>query len=206
MMDAYFPIIQSIIKDGSKILDVGCGDGALLEYLKEKKNVCGRGLEISMSDVRAAVSKGLSVVQGDANIDLNIYLDKSYDYVILSNTLQAMKDVKGVLENLVRIGKRTIVVIPNFAHYSARCYLFFKGRMPVTENMPYAWYDTPNIHFCALTDFADLCKELGITVRRTIYLDRNGKIIKYNPFKNLFTMNAIYVLRKVPKTKGDTLS
>ena len=143
------------IAAGSRVLDVGCGDGELLELLQRDKDVDGRGVEISQRGVNECVSRGLSVIQGDADSDLVFYPDKGFDFVILSQTLQATRNPRAVLEDLLRIGNRAIVSFPNFGHWSVRLSLLLRGRMPVTKDLPYSWYDTPNIHFCTIRDFVD---------------------------------------------------
>ena len=179
-------------------IDIGCCDGELLSYLIETKNAHGMGVEISHEGVEAGVRSGLSIVQGDANTDLSAYPDKAFDYAILGHTLQAMTDPKEALENLVRIGEYAIVSFPNFGHWSIRADLFFKGRMPVTENIPYEWYNTPNIHFCTIRDFNRFCKELGITIHKSVVLNSAGqkatKATRLLP--NLLGIQAVYLLSK----------
>ena len=167
-------LIADMIEPTTRVLDVGCGNGDLLDYLATFKQVDGRGMEISTAGVNACVSNGLSVIQGDADRDLKDYPDDAFDYVVLSQTLQAMVAPKSVLEHLTRIGRRAIVSFPNFAHWRVRWYLAARGRMPVSETLPYQWHETPNIHFCTIKDFQELCRELNITVERSIFLD-NGK-------------------------------
>lgn len=159
-----YAIIADFVPQGARVLDVGCGDGTLLALLEEKKQVDGRGLELSQDGVNEAVARGLSVVQGDADTDLATYPDRSFDVVILSQTLQATQAPKKVLEELLRIGKRVIVTIPNFGNWRARLHLLVQGRMPVTKSLPYSWYDTPNIHFCTLRDFLNLADEVNATI------------------------------------------
>jgi methionine biosynthesis protein MetW len=158
-------VIAELIEPGSRVLDVGCGDGALLEWLAKSRGVDGRGIELSQQGVNAGVARGLSVIQGDADADLVYYPDKSFDYVILSQTLQATKQPKVVLKHLLRIGQRAIVAVPNFGHYRVRMQILLKGRMPVTKNLPYTWYDTPNIHFCTLQDMIELLHEPDVDAR-----------------------------------------
>ena len=192
-------IIAGLVPENSKVLDIGCGDGELLAWLSGKKHVDGRGLEISQSGVSASIARGLSVVQGDADTDLQHYPDGSYDYVILSQTLQTMRDPNAVLANLVRIGRHAIVSVPNFGYWKNRLYLLFKGRMPVTRTLSYQWYDTPNIHFCTLSDFVELCELIRISIQKRVYVD--GKGIPYH-FQgrgisaNLFGEQGIFMLSR----------
>jgi len=168
-------LIADIVAPKARVLDVGCGDGALLDYLVHFKQVDGRGIEISQAGVNASVSQGLSVIQGDADTDLKDYPSDAFDYVVLSQTLQATRDPKGVLQQLVRIGRHAIVSFPNFGHWRVRWHLLSHGRMPVTETLTESWYDTPNIHFCTILDFIKLARELGIQVERAVAISRQGK-------------------------------
>lgn len=193
-------IIADMIEPGTRVLDVGCDVGTLLDYLVHFKQVDGRGIELSTEGVNACVSNGLSVIQGDANIDLKDYPDQAFDYVVLSQTLQAMIAPKDVLEQLLRIGRHAIVSFPNFAHWRVRYQLGLKGRMPVSENLPLQWYETPNIHFCTIKDFTVLCKEMQIKVERSMSLDHNGSAIRRTdmaPFlSNLFGEQAVFLLTR----------
>ena len=155
--------------DQQQLLDVGCNDGALLKWLEQHKQVRGRGIELSQARVSECLAKGLSVIQGNADTDLDYYPDNSVDYIILSQTLQALSDPRAVLEQLLRIGKRAIVSVPNFGYWPNRLQLMFRGRMPVTRELTYAWYDTPNIHFCTIRDFIKLCEELGYTIETSFH-------------------------------------
>ena len=156
------------------MLDVGCGDGDLLQLL-ESRGIDGRGIELSREGVNRCVAKGLAVVQGDADTDLVNYPDDAFDYVILSQTLQATRQPKVVLENLLRIGQRAIVSFPNFGFWKMRLQLLVGGHMPRTENLPATWYDTPNIHFCTIKDFVQLCDEINVKMERAVALDLYGR-------------------------------
>ena len=164
--DRDFSIISKMIPSRSKIIDVGCGDGSLLDYLIKKKNVDGRGLEIDQDKIRECLAKGISAIQGDADIDLIDYPDKSFDYSILTYTLQATKRPKKVLEELVRISNKAIVSFPNFGYWKIRMSLLLNGKMPVSNELSYSWHETPNLHFCTINDFIDLCEELEIKIEK----------------------------------------
>ena len=192
-------LIADMIEPGSRVLDIGCGDGALLEYLAQYKRVDGRGIELSMDGVRACVSSGLSVIQGDADTDLNDYPEKGFDYVVLSQTLQATRQPRVVLSNLTRIGRRAVVSFTNFGFWRNRVRFFFGGRVPVDGALNHRWYDTPNIHLCTIRDFERLCAEMGIGVQRAISLDSCGRIQRANGKlfpANLFGEQAVFVLTR----------
>ena len=192
-------IIQSMIEPNTHVLDIGCGDGALLELLRETKNIDGRGIEISQKNVNQSVAKGLSVIQGDADKDLFNYPDNSFDYAILSLTIQATKNPRTVLEQLLRISNHAIVSFPNFGHWPIRWQILAFGRMPVTDKLPEQWYDTPNIHFCTIKDFTTLCKTIHARVERSVAIRNNGKTLDENiPLfvKNLLGREAIFMLEK----------
>ncbi len=192
-------LIADMIEPTTRVLDVGCGNGDLLDYLATFKQVDGRGMEIGTAGVNACVSSGLSVIQGDADRDLKDYPDDAFDYVVLSQTLQAMRAPKSVLEHLMRIGRRAIVSFPNFAYWRVRWYLAARGRMPVSETLPYQWHETPNIHFCTIKDFQELCREMNITVERSIFLDHKGRSRRIGsaPFAaNLLGEQAVFLLSK----------
>ena len=191
--------IADMIEPETRVLDIGCEDGTLLDYLVNFKQVDGRGIELSMEGVNACVSAGLSVIQGDADTDLATYPDGAFDYVVLSQTLQAMVAPRTVVENLVRIGRRAIVSFPNFGHWRVRYYLTLKGRMPVSTALPHQWYDTPNIHLCTIKDFLVMCREAGITIERSVSLNQRGSVRRMNSgplFANLFGEQAVFVLRR----------
>ncbi|MEZ5925654.1 MAG: methionine biosynthesis protein MetW [Hyphomicrobiaceae bacterium] len=168
-------LIAGMVTAGARVLDVGCGDGDLLELLAETRQVDGRGIEKDRAEVSECVARGLSVIHGDADTDLAFYPDKSFDYAVLSLTIQATKGPKPVLENLLRIGRHAIVSFPNFAHWRPRLKFTLLGRMPVTDSLPYRWYDTPNIHLCSIRDFLELCGEVGAEVEQLIVLDSAGR-------------------------------
>jgi methionine biosynthesis protein MetW len=192
-------LVADMIEKGARVLDVGCGDGALLKTLIERRNVDGRGIELSQAGVNSCVAQGLSVIQGDADTDLDAYPDDSFDYVVLSQTLQATRNPRIVLEQLLRIGRRAIVSFPNFGHWRVRTSLLFGGRMPVTENLTYAWYETPNIHFCTIRDFVDLCDAIGAKIEGGVALNGSGdKVGLQLPWTvwNLFGEQAIFLLSR----------
>ncbi len=191
-------LIADMVEPNTRLLDVGCGEGVLLDYLNRFKQVDGRGIELSMAGVRAAVGQGLSVIQGDADTDLKDYPSGAFDYVVLSQTLQATRDPKGVLQHMLRIGRHAVVSFPNFGHWRVRLALLLSGRMPVTETLTYQWYDTPNIHFCTIRDFLALCDELGIIVERAVSLDSRG-LTRYDAggrLANWLGEQAVFLLRK----------
>ena len=191
--------VADMVEPGSRALDVGCGDGALLRLLADSRGVDGRGIELSQQGVNDCVAKGLSVVQGDADADLAGYPDDAFDYVILSQTLQATRQPKVVLEHMLRIGRRAIVSFPNFGHWRIRAQLALNGRMPVTESLNYAWYDTPNIHFCTIRDFVDLTRQIGARIETSAALDGKGRPLQVNlPWWawNLLGEQAVFLLRR----------
>lgn len=191
-------LIAQMIEDGSRVLDIGCEDGALLEHLIREKAITGRGIELSQAGVNACVARGLSVIQGDADTDLGNYPDKAFDYAVLSQTLQATRAPHLVLGQLARIGSRAIVSFPNFGFWKVRRRLLLKGRMPVTEALPDQWYETPNIHLCTIRDFILLCEQLDIRVERSLVLGEGGRAIRVRSlwWANLVGQQAIFLLRK----------
>jgi methionine biosynthesis protein MetW len=192
-------VVADMVEPGARVLDVGCGDGALLLLLESTRGVDGRGVELSQRGVNDCVAKGLSVVQGDADADLVDYPDDAFDYVILSQTLQATRHPKLVLEQMLRIGRRAVVSFPNFGHWRIRAQLAFKGRMPVTENLSNAWYETPNIHFCTIADFVSLVTKIGARIERGTALDRFGSQVRVNAPTwawNLFGEQAVFLLER----------
>jgi methionine biosynthesis protein MetW len=190
-------LIVDMVEKGARVLDVGCGDGALLQLLAERKDVDGRGVELSQRGVNDCVAKGLSVIQGDADTDLADYPDDGFDYVILSQTLQATRRPREALENMLRIGRRAIVSFPNFGYWRVRTQLAFRGRMPVTGNLSYSWHDTPNIHLCTIRDFVELVDELGAHIERGVALNHAGAPIRVNApwwVWNMLGEQAVFLL------------
>jgi len=190
-------LIAEMIDPGARVLDIGCGDGALLAHLVRHKNVDGRGMELSQSGVNSCVGHGLSVIQGDADRDLQAYPTGAFDVVVLSQTLQATREPRKVLETLVRIGRRAIVSFPNFGFWRIRLHLLFCGRMPVSHLLTYPWYETPNIHLCTIRDFVAMCDEIGVRVERSVTLDRHGQPYSLDPrgsLANLLAEQGVFVL------------
>ena len=186
-------VIAANVAPGSRVLDIGCGDGELMAALRDEKQVDARGLELDARDVASAVGRGLSVVQGDADTDLAGYPDASFDYAILSQTLQTTRAPDVVLEHLLRIGRHAFVSFPNFAHWRVRASLLWGGRMPVTRLLPVAWYATPNIHHVTIDDFRALVKERGITVEGAWFLSGDQRTSA--TMANLLAEHAVFLLR-----------
>jgi methionine biosynthesis protein MetW len=195
-------LIAKMVEPHSRVLDVGCGDGTLLLLLANERNVDARGIELSQAGVNGCVAKGLSVIQGDADTDLSDYPDDVFDYVILSQTLQATRRPKVVLENMLRIGRRAIVSFPNFGHWRIRMQLMFKGRMPVTDSLSSPWYETPNIHFCTVRDFVALVDELGAQIEKAVAINRVGAPLRVTApwwVWNMFGEQAVFLLSRKEK-------
>jgi len=196
-MKKEFEVISKIIQSNKRVLDVGCGDGILMEYLKNHQQNDVRGLEPQKELVQKSIAKGLSVIEGDAEKELFQFPKKSFDYVVLSQTLQAFFNPEEVLNQLLRIGKQTIVTIPNFGYWKVRLHLLFKGTMPVTKNLPNEWYNTPNLHMCTIQDFVNFCEEKNIKIDRSLCLtdEKISEITKNNMFfKNIFSQLGIFLI------------
>lgn len=191
-------IISEFVRPKSKVLDIGCGDGELLEFLRREKNVDGRGLELSHLQISKAMSRGLSVIQGNAETDLSFYPNSSFDFAILSQTIQAMHNPKEILEEMLRIAEYAVVSLPNFGHIRNRTHLALKGIMPVNKAIPFEWYDTPNIHFCSIKDFRNLCSKLGFAIEKEIYITGKSKLTNFfgMKFANLFAEYGIFLITK----------
>ena len=198
-MKKEFQIISELIKDNTRVLDVGCGDGILMKHLKDNKNVDTRGLEISKNNVQICISKGLPVIEGNAERDLQQFPNLSFDYVILSQTLQAFYNPEKVIDDLLRVANKAIVTIPNFGYWKVRFHLLFKGTMPVNKHLPNEWYDKPNLHMCTIKDFVNFCNKKNINLFKSIAL-RNEKVSEINNnnlgMKNLFSELGIFSIEK----------
>ena len=191
-------LIANLIEDNSKIIDIGCGDGELLDFLSKNKNARIQGLEIDQKKVNKCVAKGLSVIQGDADKDLSLYPEKSFEYVILSQTIQATLEPKKILYELTRIGEKVIVSIPNFGFWKVRLDLLFKGKMPITRKLNSTWFDTDNIHLCTILDFLELCDQLNLTVKQTVTItSKKQKKFTGKPSikENIFAEEAIFLIQ-----------
>ena len=194
-----FKVISDLIEDNKKVLDVGCADGTLMQFLKENKNINVRGLEISKEKVQECIAKGLTVIEGNAEKDLKQFPDKSFDYVVLSQTLQAFLSPELVLDELLRVGKKAIVTIPNFGSWKVRLHLLFKGTMPITKSLPEQWHSTPNLHMCTIKDFVNFIKSKEIKMIKTLALNNNNvSNISNNNLgtKNLFADLGIFLIEK----------
>jgi methionine biosynthesis protein MetW len=189
--------IAEMIAPNTRVLDVGCGDGALLEHLTRTRGVDGRGIELSQQNVNHCVARGLSVIQGDADTDLAEYPSQVFDVVILSQTIQATGEPKKVLNDLLRIGRRTIVSFPNFGHWRVRLSLLLAGRMPRTLALDQAWYDTPNIHLCTIADFAALARDCGAEIERALAIGQSGprEMAADSWGPNLMAEGAIFLMK-----------
>jgi methionine biosynthesis protein MetW len=196
-MKQEFKIISNLIEKNTRVLDVGCGGGILMEYLKYNKEIDIRGIEISKDNVQKCLSKGLTVIEGDAEKDLLQFPDGSFDFVILSQTLQAFLNPEIVINELLRIGKKAIVTIPNFGFWKVRLHLLIKGTMPITKNLPDEWYNTPNLHMCTIKDFYNFCEDRKIKLDKSLTL-HNEKISSINKFnlnvKNLSAELGIFLI------------
>ena len=198
-MKLEYRIISQIIKENARVLDVGCDDGSLMEFLKEDKNIDIRGIEISKEKVQICISKGLTVIEGNAEFDLKQFPDDSFDYVVLGQTLQAFINPEIVIKELLRVGKKAIVTIPNFGHWKVRLNLLIKGTMPMTKTLPNEWYNTPNIHMCTIKDFFKFSKTINFKIFKSLALvNKNvSNIDDSNLFlKNLFSELGIFLIEK----------
>ena len=198
-MKKEFQIIAELIKNNTRVLDVGCGDGTLMKFLKDEKNVDTRGLEISKNNVQSCISKGLSIIEGNAEKDLHQFPDLSFDYVVLSQTLQAFYNPEKVIEDLLRVANKAIVTIPNFGYWKIRIQLLLKGTMPVTQTLPNEWYNTPNLHMCSIKDFFIFCSKKKIELYKSISLkgEKTSKISNNNiNIKNLTSELGIFLIKK----------
>ena len=198
-MKQEFKIISNLINKNTRVLDVGCGDGTLMEYLKNSRKIDIRGIEISKNNVQKCLSKGLTVIEGDAEKDLLQFPDGSFDFVILSQTLQAFLSPEIVIKELLRVGKKAVVTIPNFGFWKVRLHLLLKGTMPITKNLPAEWYNTPNLHMCTLKDFYNFCENRNIKLDQSIAL-KNEKISTINKLnlniKNLSAELGIFLIER----------
>ena len=189
--------IQDRIKAGSRVLDLGCGDGALLEYLQEHKQVKGYGLEIDADGIQSCVVKGVNVIEQDLDSGLGNFDSQSFDLVVMTQALQAVKFPDKVLDEMLRVGKESIITFPNFGHWRCRAHLLLKGKMPVSDSLPYSWYDTPNIHLCTFRDFESLCRQKNIQILHRAVVDHDYEdsiLMKLLP--NWFGEVAIYHVAK----------
>ena len=198
-MKKEFKIISELIENNTRVLDVGCGDGTLIKYLKDYKNIDTRGLEISKNKVQRCISKGLTIIEGNAEKDLYQFPNLSFDYVILSQTLQAFFNPEKVINDLLRVGNKAIVTIQTFAFWKIRLHLLLKGTMPITKNLPDEWYNTPNLHMCSIKDFFNFCTKKNIELFRSIALNGEKKSIINSANLNLKNLNSelgIFLIQK----------
>jgi len=198
-MNSEYKIIADMIKDNTRVLDVGCDDGSFMEFLKKEKNVDIRGIEISKSKVQTCISKGLTVIEGNAELDLKQFPNDSFEYVVLGQTLQAFINPEKVIKELLRVGKKAIVTIPNFGHWKVRLNLMIQGTMPVTKALPNKWYNTPNIHMCTIKDFFRFSEIINFKIFKSLAL-MNKNVSNINNsnlyFKNLFSELGIFLIEK----------
>lgn len=198
-MKLEFKIIADLLEENTRVLDVGCDDGTLMEFLKKNKNIDIRGIEISKKKVQVCISKGLTVLEGNAEFDLKQFPENSFDYVVLGQTLQAFVNPEIVIKELLRVGKKAIVTIPNFGHWRVRLNLLTKGTMPVTKTLPNDWYNTPNIHMCTIKDFVKFSKIINFKIYKSLAL-MNKNVSNINnsnlSFKNLFAELGIFLIEK----------
>ena len=186
-------VILEWVGPGSSVLDLGCGDGELLAALVRERGVKAEGIDINEQAIHQCVAKGLSVLHEDINRGLQEHADKSFDYIILNQSLQQVRHLEPVLFDALRVGKKVIVGFPNFTHYKARLQLFFRGKTPVTPSLPYKWYDTPNLHFLSISDFLEYCREKKIRIEKTAYFSK-GKVVRFLP--NLFALNGLFLISR----------
>jgi methionine biosynthesis protein MetW len=194
-----FKIIADLIENNSRVIDVGCGDGVLMDFLKKNKNIDVRGLELSKEKVQKCISKGLTVIEGNAESDLQQFPNHSFDYAILSQTLQAFLNPEIVINELLRVGKKAIVTIPNFGYWKVRFHLLFRGTMPITETLPDQWYNTANLHMCTIKDFFNFSKEKNFKIKNSLALSKEEvSIIKTSNlnFKNFVAELGIFIIEK----------
>jgi methionine biosynthesis protein MetW len=198
-MKSEYKVISDIIEKNSRVLDVGCDDGTLMEFLKNNKNIDIRGIEISKEKVQTCIAKGLTVIEGNAEFDLKQFPNDSFDYVVLGQTLQAFINPEIVIKELLRVGKKAVVTIPNFGHWRVRFNLLFKGTMPITNSLPNNWYNTPNIHMCTIKDFFKFSKKINFKIYKSLALTNKNvsNINNSNLFlKNLFGELGIFLIEK----------
>ena len=196
-MKKEFKVIADLLPNNTRVLDVGCGDGSLMSLLNEEKQIEVRGLELNQENVQECIHKGLPVIQGNAETELHQFPDKSFDYVVLSQTLQAFYEPEKVLRNLLRIGKSVVISIPNFGFWKVRIKLLFFGEMPVTKTLPNTWYNTPNLHMCTIKDLFNFCDEKKIIIKKAVGVNENKtSIIKKSnlEIKNLFSKVGIFLI------------